>query len=436
MTLALAWTVFNGAGVHVSDFMPAVFALAVVALILVFRTSNAPPLSRAIALPLVVLPLWVLVQLVPLPLDLLRVISPARAELALAIHPHAAAAISVTPAATFVEWLRAAGCVLLFVSMRVLAAVFSERHASWTPVFPLLAIVVLEAGLGIVQVYTGAAAAGAHGTYTNRDHFAGLLNLALPFPFAFGFRALARRSPDEDVAIRPVIVACLSFATAAFILIACILSLSRMGFIASLCALAIVAVFLLPARRWLLAIPVALLVLFVYLPPDELIARFADLSEPQGITFGDRVDVWRETVPMISAFPLTGCGLGAYESAFMRFKRSTPMLTDNFTHNDYLQYLVELGVPAYSLGIVLITALLVTALRTAISRQSASVRALGAASLAAITALLVHSIVDFNSYIPANALAFAWVAAMSSSQFYVKPSVAAAETTLEAKLAK
>jgi Fe2+ transport system protein B len=51
-------------------------------------------------------------------------------------------------------------------------------------------------------------------------------------------------------------------------------------------------------------------------------------------------------------------------------------------------------------------------------------RALAIACIAAIVAILAHSFVDFNLYIPANAMVLAWICGMAVSvMFSSRPAV-------------
>ncbi|MCC7496891.1 MAG: O-antigen ligase family protein [Bryobacterales bacterium] len=414
LALAFAWTALRGAGFLLADWNITVLAIAFLAVPLLAK-SQAPPLSRRLAWPLTLLPVWVLLQIAPLPAALVALLSPARAELAAALAPPGWVPLSVFPALTLAAWVRLAACLLVFLSVRELAWRYSNHATPWAVVLPFVLIACLEAALGLVQFYAATArASGAQGTYGSRDHFAGLMEMALPFPVMYGIAALRRRPSPFRSPLRPALTACAAFSAAALLLLGAIHSLSRMGFIAALFALAVLAAAALP-RRFLLAAP-ALLLLFFYLPPAELIARFADLSTPSQISAQDRLQLWRETLPLAAAFPLTGCGLGAFESAFMPFKRSAPLNTDNFAHNDYLQYAAELGLPGLALALLALYAVLAAALRAA-SHATPSARALALASLASMSALLLHSLVDFNSYIPGNAFAFAWVAGMAVSYF-------------------
>lgn len=104
--------------------------------------------------------------------------------------------------------------------------------------------------------------------------------------------------------------------------------------------------------------------------------------------------------------PLTGIGLGCFEDAFPGY---TDFSTDqhwNHAHNDYAEAFAETGVP----GAILIVVSLIIFFRYAFAglgerlrRKSAWIQ-LGAA--VGCVGLLVHSFVDFNLRIPANAAWF------------------------------
>ncbi len=389
----LVWTLLHRAGLDLAGWEIATLALAVLATVLLRRPQGPPP-GRTVLAALVALPVWILLTLVPL--------------------PHGKAAISLTPAATFAGWLHLAACILVFLTVREVAWRASGRRPPWIAALPLVVVAGFEAALGLVQFYTGATdGSGAHGTFANRDHFAGLLEMALPFAVLYPLAALGRGgTPRWRALIAPG-----ALAASALILAGSVHSLSRMGFLCALGGLVVGVAVGMRKTRWLLAAPAAAVLMFVFLPNDQMIARFGEFTASGRAQQPGRVEVWRETLPMVPNTLLTGCGLGAWESAFMRYKRSSPTLTDSYVHNDYLQYLVELGLPGFLCGLLLVGAAMRAAVWAAFRHASPEGRALAAACLASMAALLLHSLVDFNSYIPSNALVFAWVAGLAASRF-------------------
>jgi len=170
--------------------------------------------------------------------------------------------------------------------------------------------------------------------------------------------------------------------------------------------------------------------LFVFLPSDQLIERFGSLDFSDGLTRQDRLDLWRETLPLIAAYPIFGCGLGGYESAFMPHKISGPLLTDDYAHNDYLQSLAELGLAGFLIVATLIAAVLFQGIRATVRHATPDGRALATACVASIAAILLHSTVDFNLYIPANALVLAWISAIATAAMFSSASIPAANPQL------
>ena len=155
-----------------------------------------------------------------------------------------------------------------------------------------------------------------------------------------------------------------------------------------------------------------LLAAFVFLPPESLVHRFADFVSADGLTGDGRTQLWAETIPLIKSYPVFGCGLGGYETAFSQFKISGVLVTDDFAHNDYLQLLAELGLAGFVIGAALALSVVRSALRAAVNPLDKEARYFAVACVGALTAISLHSLADFNLYIPANAMLLAWIAGM------------------------
>ena len=122
--------------------------------------------------------------------------------------------------------------------------------------------------------------------------------------------------------------------------------------------------------------------------------------------------MWREGILVVREFPLTGCGLGGFESAFLKFKTVMGLLKVDYVHNDYLQFLAELGIAGFLVAAVLIGSITRRVARLAGDRSDGRWPAL--ACLGALTAILVHSAFDFNLYTPANAAVLAWICGLGT----------------------
>src|SRR5947208_8937430 len=113
LSLIFAYAVFASGGIMPSDWNRCLVALGLLALVYFRFTKKddlAPPLQSRLMWPSVLLVAYVAFQLVPLPLWLLRAVSPARAALVQMLNPimpwTSYAPISVFPSATLAHLLR------------------------------------------------------------------------------------------------------------------------------------------------------------------------------------------------------------------------------------------------------------------------------------------------------------------------------------------
>jgi O-antigen ligase len=87
----------------------------------------------------------------------------------------------------------------------------------------------------------------------------------------------------------------------------------------------------------------------------------------------------------------------------------------NHAHNDYLELASDLGIPMAAVFFGSTGALLVRVARKAASSEVSFERAMALGYLGSITAMLLHSLADFNLYIPANALVFSLILGLAAS---------------------
>jgi len=297
-------------------------------------------------------------------------------------------------------------------------------HWPWAAAWPLLIVVGFEAGLGLVQASSGNTL-GTTGTYANRDHYAGLLEMILPFAAVYALSVLQANRGQFESQVVPALKASFLLAIAAVILVAIVLSLSRMGFLVALASLLVAGSVAFSLRTWRVEyrvegrwwrkwMPTAIvsfviLLGLVFLPTDPLMARFADLAKSDKVPAEMRIQIWRDTAKLIKDYPLFGCGMGSYQSCFSRYKIVAPMNIVDYAHNDYLQVLAEAGVLAFAAGLLFVLRVFQRAVRGILYAHSIDERNVAIACVASMTAMLLHSFVDFNMYVPANALVFAWV---------------------------
>ena len=435
LSLVLAFAVFNNGGVVLPEWNWCLLAVGCVTVLhFLFAKRDRNTRIDALSLRLIAaVGVCAVFQLIPLPVALLKILSPVRYDLLQEASPVLGiprlATLSVLPYATVQQLLTLGGCAAVFFVSRDLSIRWREEHP-WAIVWPLLVIAGLEGVLGFFQFYTESSHGIATGTYVNRDHYVGLLEMVLPFAAMYPIAVLNREREGNrhETPAGPALQAGGILVFATLILTGTILSLSRMGFLASLAALFVcgaAAVSLSggssvsairPAwRRSILLAAVTLSVVlgFLFLPTDALVARFADLASLDELSTDTRARIWRDAIGLVKAFPLFGCGLGGFESAFLRYKTVAPMFTVDYAHNDYLQLLAELGVFGFIAGLLLALRVLLAAVGRAAETWSVDERFLMIACTGSLTAIMLHSLVDFNLYVPANAMVLAWVSGIA-----------------------
>jgi O-antigen ligase len=423
----LAYAVFAWGGVVRTDQYHYLLVLGLLAVALSLarpRTQWAPLPGRVARWSLALLPAYILMQIVPLPVSLARVLSPARAgslpPAALIGRSASLVTLSVPPIATFQSFLLVCGYVIVFLLMRELTWRFADKR--WLAVWPIVTIGALEAALGLFQNFGRGVDQLRSGTFVNHNHYAGFLEMALPFAVVLWRRTRSR----GQAPVIPALAACGVWALAGLMLAGIVYSFSRMGFIAALASLFAMGALAFGTRqpswaarsrkRQIGRVSLAAAVVlagFVFLPPDKLITRFVQLvsTDPTG---EGRAQLWAETLPLIKAYPVFGCGLGGYETAFIKFMMSEPLVTDDFEHNDYLQLLAELGLVGFAIGAAQAFDAVRTAARKAVGSRDPWARYFAVACAGVLATILVHSLADFNLYIPANAILLACIAGMTS----------------------
>jgi O-antigen ligase len=436
MALSLASAVFFNGGAHPEQWQWSAVGLslgAVLALSLKDERNRDPEEWGFIFLGLLIA--WMMIQWIPIPSWALKPLAPNRwADLQAAraisgLDKDAWASLSVAPAATLDRLLCVIPASAAFLATRQMACWWRDRI--WIVILPVVAVAFPESVLGLFQFYWTRVAQGASepatGTYVYHNHFAGLLEMAFPLAMLWAVwvwrQGAARHSPEG---LSQALKTAALFGIAACMLGGIVTSLSRMGFLSIIAALTLTGAALLVTRRrrsrrnrrqWLWAVPavVPALMLLLLLPPNELIARFSEITTEPEITIEARTNIWRDTLGEVAMSPWTGVGLGAYEHGLYRFKTAAPNNTIDFAHNDYLQILAELGIPGAALVAALGAWIIFRCSSVALSVRKGPNWEFAVGLFIGLVTLGLHSLADFNLYSPANALVLAWLGGVAVS---------------------
>jgi O-antigen ligase len=121
------------------------------------------------------------------------------------------------------------------------------------------------------------------------------------------------------------------------------------------------------------------------------------------------------TLPLIRDYAWFGSGPGSFHVAFPRYRPAAVANFFDYTHNDYAQFAAESGVPGFLAIASFVALALAAALLAQWRRRDPLMRGMSFACIMGVTAILIHSWVDFNLQIPANAaffmvlLALGWI---------------------------
>jgi len=352
---------------------------------------------------------------------------PYRAILELLSPGQAGASLSLIKLTTQMAWLVLLVPIAVYLGTRGL----SER-AHLHLISLLLGLATFEATLGLIQY--GAAQggvmlfgidlseAGASGTFPNRNHLAGLLNMALPITLALLLYYLGRDRGDNKEGWRKRVsffaslrghTALLYGALAILLVLGIIFSRSRAGI-----ALAILGILLttsLFARRiggdnvfgtsgTVVAIIIAIAISIGLAP---VLDRFA----LGGVQEDARWPILSAAMDGLAAFLPLGSGPGTFPAVFPAYQpQELGAWFINRAHNDYIEWVFDGGIPA-ALLILFLLGLYVHQWTRIYSRDRWSrYRFVQVAAGIGLLLLLLHEFFDYNLHTPANLVVFAFLA--------------------------
>ena len=400
--------------------------------IVAWRPARAPlaGLPSTLAWGLSLLLLVPLLQLVPLPFAWWAALpghEPFARVLEIAGEASGMRPITLHPLATQYSWLVLVPCVAVFVAVRRF-----ERQELRRLVIVFITVACVEALLGILQAASAAgspfwlgnpyAGGGSTGTYINKNHFAALMEMALPMLVALWamemlpvvtHRGEVLREHPRNADIRFALRALFS-ALVAILLLALMLSRSRAGIGAGLLAFALAIVVLVwraatgQVKAALAIVAGGAVALGAYIGLTPVLERFA--PDEVSLHYEGRAELTRATLQAALDFLPLGSGLGTFADVFRRYQPGGMIGFADHAHNDYAEILLELGVAGLAVLVLLCAAYVARWRKVLRERGSRRLRFLQVAAGLGMLAMIVHGAFDFNFHIPANAIAFSMLA--------------------------
>jgi len=136
---------------------------------------------------------------------------------------------------------------------------------------------------------------------------------------------------------------------------------------------------------------------------EKLAQRLGDTTTEQ---IQEREDAATYSLALIKDYPVFGSGPGSFYIAFPRYRQEKVVAFYDHAHNDYAQFASESGLLGFVLLGAFVTMSLGAALLAQWKRRDPLMRGMAFACVMGTTAILIHSWVDFNLQIPANAMLF------------------------------
>jgi len=430
--LALAVLAFGGAET-ISFSIVEILLFGTAAWFLATSERSTLLLSKKMVLLPAALAGIVLLQVCPLPQSLLRFVAGREIPQTNIRRGY----LSFEPYATRTHFLILLACFIAFYFAQMVS---QDRRRKQFFIGSLVALGTFEAFYGLVQYLSGWQQIFAYvkkfdleeatGTYINRNHYAGFLEMIVPFSLAWVFYEYAKfrdarasginfRNWIAKSAIQRLV---LSLAVSVVLSVALVFSRSRMGILAAASSMLIIFALVVISRfhgRMGSLLAATFIVLSIclaaWIGPGPIVSRFQTVNEEYSLGGQSRLSMWRDALPLIKQHPWLGTGLGTFPIAYTSGQTAFLSQFVNHAHNDYLELAADLGIPAALVLFGSILFILGRAIRSFLTGERDFERIVALGCVGSIVAILLHSFADFNLYIPANALLFSAILGLAIS---------------------
>jgi O-antigen ligase/tetratricopeptide (TPR) repeat protein len=403
-------------------------------------------------IPLLLLLSYMCLQLVPLPVDLIRLISPRTFSLyaqgALAGEAVRWRPLSIDTKATAMEFFRLCSCAAFYILtvqlltrrdlLRRTVAVIAVFGSSLA-LFGILQRVLFNGRIYWIRALTHGGT--PFGPYVNRNHYAGLMEMIFPVVlclFLFYkpgavYGSLRERISgvfDREMTNVHILLGLSSVLIATSIF----LSLSRGGIVSLSLSVIVLIVLLMKRERRssrvrLFVLVLAVIVLSVgWFGWKPLFERFETVGHAgiQDLRFG----IWKDSLEIIRDFPVAGTGFGSFASIYPKYRSISVEGLLEHAHNDYIELLAGGGIVGFVLFAWFISAVLFKSYKAFSGRRERYSIYVFIGAAAGLVSILLHSVVDFNLQIGANGLYFFFLAGLAVSAAHTRMREGLGQTTL------
>lgn len=403
-----------------------------------------------------VLFVFILLQIIPLPKILIKVLSPntfSFKELySIDISETRYISLSLIPSHTLREGLEILSYFLLgFLIVRII----TRRNQIIRIFSVLIAMGIFEAFYGLFELYNKNPRIlfykkiyhldSVTGTFVNRNHLSGYLEMIIPLAIGliiarinlFSMVGLGWREKFFRLSEKGFSKNLSIFFGVILMSLAIIFSRSRTGLFILFFIFLLFFGFTLfyfgssaDSKKWIrnfLSISFLVIILIsLYIGIEGTVERFAF----DNLLEAGRPIFWGTTLRIFSNYPIFGLGLGTFPSLYPDIMRDENPVRIYHAHNDFIEYLAELGVLGFIFLVGGILSLIgISIIRWRQSRQPEA-RALTLGCFVSLSCIFIHSITDFNLHIPGNMLLFSVVISLTIVTAFYKRDKKARKTSI------
>jgi O-antigen ligase len=381
-------------------------------------------------------------QLIPMPQSALRLISPQSAAIwsragrlaTLAGVPSPSMyPITLDPSITALHFFRVLAYFATFLSAMILVRDKVRRTAMASV---LAALAIFEALYAFNQSAEGGYAiwgwkntlifGRATGTFVNPNHFAHYAAILLPVSLYISAYAWHTAAPAGALVSRRfvklverrLVPFCYGLLAAMASVAAVLISESRGAILAIIAGFAIVGGIASPRRSAALrgvliagAVTLAIAGVILFLGRTETVSR---IEQSKASQLGSRQASFAGAIRIWEMFPLFGSGAGTYQNVVLMTRATSSQVLANHAHDDYAEVLATTGGLGFLVSFVSLlggyAALAVSSFSQNGEPMSWRRRAFKTAALTSIAIAMIHALVDFNFFIPANPITLAAIA--------------------------
>ena len=389
----------------------------------------------------------VVLQIIPMPRDLLNLLSPKTTELYQTFLEGDLTSwrtISTAPHASV-------SGIILFLSYASVFTVVLQHYNTEEKIQGLFRlIIVIGCSLAVLAVLTRVFRNGnvmwifpvragekAMGPYINKNHFAGYMEMVIPIAMSYYLYTAGKMvlpSKEQNASRVQQALSFLDnrkFASLSQGMVAVLLltgglfmSLSRGGISGYAVSMAVFA-WMVRSRRSLrkravfMALLGGVVAIAVIVAGWSMFEARLETSEQQGTM---RIGTWTDAFSLARNFPLFGTGWGTFEKIYPAYQTAHPDLNFEHAENEYVEVLTDAG----WIGLVALLGTMASGcfiiLQRWRERHNTFVVSFTVGGITAFSAIIVHSLLDFNMRVPANALLMTVILALTWAILFKVPS--------------